>query len=369
MTTPRQFTDGISCSNAVFGDPLPGITKECQTRNLAGGGSSLPPPPPPSPPSGVTYPASYYTGPLGQRNPLPSKTGAFLLTWAGSTGCDWACIKAQIAEREQATGRRFDGIGNAWRPHESERVEQWIHDRGSLPIITWNVGSPQDVISGARDSAIIEFANYLKAYNFIVMVRLFHEFDLPHTSYHACGDTFIAQWRRVVDVFRQQGVTNVGFWWSPTEGANRACVEGSYPGDSYVDWVGTDGYNWVYVGEDKWATPMHSGWAEFSEIFDYPPGPGYQSYYSQYGPRKPFIVGETGTVYDTNLPSKKGDWFRNIVPAAKQMQHLTGIMFFDQDVSSVEGSKHNWLVDYPRSNPDVYAGFVAMARDPHFNTR
>ena len=365
-TSPRQFTDGVDCSNNVFGDPLPGITKECQTRDLAGGA-----PPPPSPSPAGSYPSSYYTGPLGSRNPLPPNDKAFLMLWPGSVGCDWACIKNQVVERERATGRTFDGIGNAYRPHESERVEQWVHDRGSLPIVTWNPGGPAaDTIAGRKDAEIVAFARYIKSYDFIVMVRLFHEFDLSHTSYHACGDTFISQWRRVVDIFKREGVTNAGFWWSPTEGTGRACIATSYPGDTYVDWVGTDSYNFCYVGESScWVTPMHSGWSEFSELFDYPPGPGYQSHHSIYGPRKPFVVGETATTYDPSNPSKKGQWYRNVVQAAKDMEHLTGLMIFDSDVQAAEGSKTNWLVDYPGSNGDAYAGFVAMARDPYFNSR
>jgi hypothetical protein len=316
----------------------------------------------------VRYPASYFWGPLGKHNPLPPRKGVFLLGWHGRIGVGWNGAKANLLERHHAMRRKFDGIATAYVP--SERRERWIHKQGALPIIAgWTPeGSPREIASGERDRQIVAFAKYLKKYTFIVMVRLFHEFDLSHTSYHACGDTFIAQWRRVVDVFKQQGVTNAGFWWSPTEGANRACIESSYPGDAYVDWVGTDSYNFCYVGESScWVTPMHSGWAEFSELFDYPPGPGYQSYHSLYGPRKPFVVGETSTVYDPNDSSKKGNWYRNIVPAAKQMEHLTGIMFFDSNVQAAEGPKANFLVDYPSS--DAYAGFIEMARDPYFNTR
>ena len=45
------FTNGVSCSNAVFGDPIPGVFKSC---DIAGGG----PPPPP----GATYTVSASTG-------------------------------------------------------------------------------------------------------------------------------------------------------------------------------------------------------------------------------------------------------------------------------------------------------------------
>ena len=318
----------------------------------------------------MSYPSSYFTGPLGTRNPVPTKKGAFLMAWHGAQGCDWQCIKNGILGRQSAMGRKFDAIANAYRPFESERVEQWVHNQGALPIIAgWTPGgSPQEIASGARDAQIIELANYLKVYDFTVMLRMFHEFDLPHLSYHACGSTFINMWKRVVDVFKQQGVNNVGFWWSPNEGVDRACIASSYPGDAYVDWVGTDNYNWQYVGEGGWVTPLHTGWAEFWELFDYKV-PGLPNQHDTYGPRKPFVVGETGTVYDTNNPTRKGDWYRNVVPAVKQMEYLTGIMFFDQDVSSVEGPKANWWVHQPSSNSSVYSGFIEMARDPYFNTR
>jgi Domain of unknown function (DUF1929)/Bacterial Ig domain len=45
FTAPRTFTDGVDCSNAVFGDPLPGVVKHCERRAP----SSSPPPPPPPP--------------------------------------------------------------------------------------------------------------------------------------------------------------------------------------------------------------------------------------------------------------------------------------------------------------------------------
>src|SRR5262249_55947614 len=45
-TSPRTFTDGVSCSNDVFGDPIPGTVKHCDARSA---GSTPPPPPAPSP--------------------------------------------------------------------------------------------------------------------------------------------------------------------------------------------------------------------------------------------------------------------------------------------------------------------------------
>ena len=121
------------------------------------------------------------------------------------------------------------------------------------------------------------------------------------------------------------------------------------------------------VGADDWSTPLHPGWAEFWEMWDYA---NDGSMHDRYGPRKPFVPAETGTVYDPNASStKKGNWFRAIPAAAKKMEYLRGISFFDSDVSAIQGPNSNFKVDYPTTNSDVYAGFKRMAMDPWFNTR
>ncbi len=56
FTAPRTLTGGFMCTNGVFGDPLPGATKRCETRAAS---STSPPPPPPPPPSDPTPPTSW----------------------------------------------------------------------------------------------------------------------------------------------------------------------------------------------------------------------------------------------------------------------------------------------------------------------
>lgn len=315
------------------------------------------------------YPASYFSGPLGRRNPVPQRKGAFLLAWHVRHG--WAGTKAGVLERHRAMGRPFDGIATPYIP--SERREAWIHKQGALPIIAgWTPGgSPAEIASGARDRVIASFARRLGRYPFVVMVRMFHEFDQEHLSYHACGTSFVAMWRRVVKVVRDVGARNIGFWWSPNEGFGRECTRGSYPGDAYVDWVGSGSYNFCFVDEAQcYGTPYRTGWAEFGEIFDYDTGfANLQTLHDLFGPRKPFVAGETGTVYDPANPARKGDWYRNIVPAAKTMRYLRGVMFFDADASATEDARNNWLVDHPRTDAGVYRGFLELAASPWFNTR
>jgi hypothetical protein len=354
-----------------------------------------------SPPGG--YPYSYFTGPLGQNEWLPSKPGAFLIGFQGGPGVDWPTQQARILQREADMGRKWDGIHIHWggggtyagqanclpASRISEDGVQWIHDHGSLPFVSW---SPDrtigEVNSGAVDACFAAAADYFKTKPFAIMLRLWHEFDgdwfkwscspgAANGSVNYCGQPFIDAWRRVVGIFKARGATNVGFWWNPGERVNdiwRTRIDSSYPGDAYVDWVGAESYNWCYVDENCWTTPLHPGWGEFRELSFYD-SLGYccgRSIYSVYGPRKPFAPGEHGTVYDPNQPAKKGQWFRNELAAAKTMAYLVGLSYFDQDVSMETGTydpKRQFMVDYPTSNPDVYAGFKALAADPWFNTR
>ena len=88
-----------------------------------------------------------------------------------------------------------------------------------------------------------------------------------------------------------------------------------------------------------------------------------------WSPHKPFVIGETGTVYDPIVPAKKGEWFRAVPADIQGMPELVGLSWFDVNATPWEAPRNNWLVDHPTSNASVMAGYVAMAKDPILNTR
>lgn len=347
-------------------------------------------------PPPLGYPASYYAGPLGQNNILPKKPGALLIEYYGGGGVNWTgpgtptTVTVKVPQREAAIGRMFDGIhfqywGGGYTAtglfglFENELNEnriQWIHSRGQVPVVSWSpYYSISQVNAGVADAVFAYAADYFKTMPCKVMLRMFWEFDNTSGFPWAVGNSanigqpFVAAWRRVVNIFKSRGASNVGFWWCPLEGSpDRLGITASYPGDSYVDWVGSDAYNGCYVTDPScWSTPNHSGWATWQDVAAYK---NYLNQHDQWGPRKPFVYGEVGCVYDPNGPvGLKGDWFRALPETTKTLlPHCVGISFFDQDVSGFEGSKSNWLVDNPASNPDVMAGFKQMAADPWLNT-
>jgi hypothetical protein len=62
---------------------------------------------------------------------------------------------------------------------------------------------------------------------------------------------FIAAWRHIVDVFRQEGAGNVTWLWTVNAlNAAGAPLRQWWPGASYVTWVGIDGY--YYTSSDTY---------------------------------------------------------------------------------------------------------------------
>ncbi len=336
----------------------------------------IPPPPVDPPPS--TYPASYYTGPLGQNNILPKNSGALLIENYGYIGDSWQIKQQKIAERESFIGRKFDaihvqywsggstqGVSGLDQADINNNMPKWIHDRGQEVCVTWSPPySIADVNLGKADSVFKLAAQHFGSYGFPIMLRLWWEFDntagFPWSVGGSTniGTPFITAWKRVVNIFKTNGGSNVGFWWCPLEGSpDRAGINASYPGDAYVDWVGSDVYN---GGDGTWSTPLHQGWATFEETTLYP-NPPVPSQYSLWSSKKPFVIGELGCKAD----ARKGDWFRGIPAALKTKGiNICGISFFDQDVSLAEPG-NNWFVD---TSSDSYAGFKQMANDPWLNT-
>lgn len=91
-TAPRSVTGSIVCSNAVFGDPLPGAGKECDTDGQVGTAPAptpVPPPPAPDPVPLPTTAAGWVPAPLAVGGYAISKGWVFRLTAVGrSTDVD-----------------------------------------------------------------------------------------------------------------------------------------------------------------------------------------------------------------------------------------------------------------------------------------
>ncbi len=154
-----------------------------------------------------------------------------------------------------------------------------VRNHGSIPLLSWEpwkglsygvtqpMYSLQNIIDGQFDAYIAKFAKAAKAWNHPFFLRFAHEMngDWYPWSEVANGNSrgqYVEAWRHVHDIFAEVGAFNVTWVWCPGRVMGRGIslddLQEMYPGDSYVDWVGMDGYN---AGNDR------LGWQTFSEVF------------------------------------------------------------------------------------------------------
>jgi Glycosyl hydrolase family 26/Bacterial Ig domain/CARDB len=149
-----------------------------------------------------------------------------------------------------------------------------IAARGATPLITWSPGSNfamPDLLAGNYDSYIVAQAKLARSWQQPLFVRLFHEMNGNWQSFgpgHTTSAQFVQGWQRVVALFRAQGVTNVSWVWSPNLdgfGPSTVAFRPLYPGDSYVDWVGLDGYNFGNPWRD-WSTLYRGSYDDITSL-------------------------------------------------------------------------------------------------------
>lgn len=98
---------------------------------------------------------------------------------------------------------------------------------------------------GDHDDKILRLAKFCKSMRRPIYLRLGYEFDGAWNQGYENHRTYIAAWRRIVDLMRAQGVDNVDYVWQASaspiddviDGGRRENIRDWYPGADYVDWV------------------------------------------------------------------------------------------------------------------------------------
>jgi hypothetical protein len=238
--------------------------------------------------------------------PIP-ETGCY---HAAFTGNDSQTTFETLAGKEIAIEMFFTGWPNNTTPDFPVAKCSQIDANGAVPHITWMPqvpGSPyplNSIINGSYDSYINGYATQVKNWGKPLFIRLGHEFNGDWYTYGGANngggtltgfgdptladgpERFIAAYQRVHDLFEAQNVNNVVWVWCPNNGSSPNELwnvpEAYYPGDSYVDWIGFDGYN--FGNTQTW-----SNWVSFFNIFN----ALYQKFKTY---EKPIILGEFASV-------------------------------------------------------------------------
>jgi hypothetical protein len=101
---------------------------------------------------------------------------------------------------------------------------------------------------------IATWADALKQRRGELLLAFHHEPESSSNRKYGTPAQYKSAYRKVISIFRARGATNVSFTWQMTSWSFRSAPSQYtnaakwYPGDAYVDVVGTDPYNWYTCG-------------------------------------------------------------------------------------------------------------------------
>src|ERR1700712_2305579 len=234
--------------------------------------------------------------------------------FAPKCGALWGVYTLQDGNAEQSirrleskVGRKFDITSRFHDFSDSMNQGQFpdSHERavgpGSRLFISWQArvsSSNRDIqwsaiANGSYDKYINSAAARVKAYKNPVFIAFDAEFDTNDNK--GTPAQYVAAYRHVWNVFKAKGFTNVAWAWVTsgyTGAGNGAQILKGYPGDAYVDWVGFDPYNFYRCNGTAWKT--------FAEKVT----PTYDWLVAHGLGKKPFLLSEYGTQYDSGNPAR-----------------------------------------------------------------
>ena len=258
---------------------------------------------------------------------LPAASGSYLGVYATGVPDSYA----GVTSFSSATGAKPDVLMyySGWYESFKSSFATTAANNGAVPLVQID---PQNVslaaiASGRYDGYLSSYAESVRAYRHPVILSFGHEMNGPWYSW-GYGKTsptvFVAAWRHIVSLFRDLGARNVTWLWTiniinDTQRGKIPSPAKWWPGSSYVNWVGIDGYY------------LKPNW-EFAPLF----GPTIAAVRELTG--APILIAETGAVPGAGQPAKLGDLFAGI-----RQYGLLGFVWFD----SVNSIGQNFRIDSP----------------------
>ncbi len=228
------------------------------------------------------------------------------------------------------------------RPYPSDVCAEVIaHDAIpviSLELLHWHgprKGRLQAIIRGEYDAFFRRYAEDARASTQLALFRFGFEMNGDVVPWGGDPEAFQAAWRRVRDIFHSAGCRNLLWVWAPaaTSGPNEPWngIEKYWPGNSYVDVIGLDGYNF---GDAYNATHR---WQSAAEIF----GPPLDAIRSS-GVPHPVLITEFACAHD-GQPQRRAAWIRDAHAFLSARPEIIGAIWFNYDKSRERAP--NWRID------------------------
>jgi Glycosyl hydrolase family 26 len=157
---------------------------------------------------------------------------------------------AEIAAFGQAAGRKpnLAGYYSGWGVPFETGFADVLRQHGIAVVVQMDPtdASVAGIAYGSYDSYLRSYADSVRDFGGPVVIGFGHEMNASWYSWgygHVQPAIFIAAWRHIVTVFRQQGADNVTWLWTVQgEVPGTQPVWSWWPGSHYVTWVGIDAY-------------------------------------------------------------------------------------------------------------------------------
>jgi mannan endo-1,4-beta-mannosidase len=271
------------------------------------------------------------TGPLPVN--LPPATASYLGVYVKGVPTSFAPVTAF----KSATGSKPDVVMyySGWYVPFPTHFATTAAGEGAVPLVQMD---PDDIsvaaiAAGKYDGYLSAYAESVRLYRHPVILSFGHEMngDWYTWGYKKTSPAvFVAAWRHVVTIFRNLGARNVTWLWTVnivnyTRNGHIPAPNRWWPGGSYVNWVGIDGYY------------LKPSW-QFAPLFG-PTIGAVRAFTSD-----PILIAETGAVPAAGQSAKIANLFAGI-----HQYGLLGFVWFDSTNSSGQ--------DFRISGPPAIAAF------------
>jgi mannan endo-1,4-beta-mannosidase len=196
------------------------------------------------------------TGPVAAHASLPTGLASYLGVYEHGPPHDYQ----PVADFASAAGRQPNLVGyySGWPERFATSFAETVRSRGGVTILQMD---PTNVVvaaiaSGGYDPYLRSYADSVRDFGHPVVIGFGHEMNATWYSWgygHVPPRVFVAAWRHIVTVFREQGADNVTWLWTlQADEPGTGPIESWWPGAGYVTWVGIDGY--YYRPSDTFAS-------------------------------------------------------------------------------------------------------------------
>ncbi|MEU0395111.1 glycosyl hydrolase [Streptomyces sp. NPDC006208] len=237
-------------------------------------------------------------------------------------------LEEKVLAYEKRIGRRLDivytyhdmstdGLEGQLLTEQEQRVGQDRMLLLSWESKWWNGTAAQQpswrrIAAGELDRDVVDAqAKRIKEYGRTSGRKVFLSFDLEMDTRTPANGTpaeYVAAYRHIHDRFRALGVTNVVWTWIITGYTGHSDLFRSlYPGDSYVDWIGYNQYNYFRCHKTSWRT------------FEQTQRVSHDWIRANLSGNKPLMLSEFGTADDPQRPDAQAEWYAQVPRVVKEL--------------------------------------------------